>query len=137
VTPKWGDFALFARFEALLYLQRNGYQTNPVGNANPTGNPIVGDILEISPGYEIGKGLSVSYYFMLQTILFGKDKGGTSTSVKHLQNSEVELGWESPVKGLNFALNISMNDERAVKFGDLRWFKADDLGLTLKTIYSF
>jgi hypothetical protein len=149
VAPSWGSFALFARLELSLNLQRNGYQVNPGYlkeggttlegfSAKPTGNSIVGQTLELSPGYDINKEWNVSYLFALLTGVFGENKGGGGDRFKHRILNEFEVGYSGLAKGVGLAFNVSLNDaETPKKFGDLQWFKPDLLAYTLKGTYTF
>jgi hypothetical protein len=98
-STKVGAFSLLIRNEFQIHAQRNQYQVNPAGTANPKGNALVGNALEIIPSYDLGSGMDTSLYFANSNTMVGKDKGATKNTYSNQMDFQAEFGYTIAAAG--------------------------------------
>jgi len=88
-----GPVSVTVRNGLTIPMNRGAYQVNPVGSANPTGNPLIRNSFEILPGMELAPNLDASVAWIMGQDLKGAAKGATGTSWGFSTYMALETGY--------------------------------------------
>lgn len=148
-VKNFGNLSLFVRPTLSVFLQRNGYQLNPVITAKDPvakANPLLRTVIEIAPEYAFKGGLegfSVGYYLANSNTFQGVTPNGGKTSLVGEYLQEVSLGLPSSrFGGAEVALIATSKASYAkgTKFSDFAenlFSKVDNWAYIVRVIHSF
>jgi hypothetical protein len=136
LSKSWGKFSLLLRDRVALYLQRNSYALNDSSGAQKP-NPLMANLLEVIPSYDLGANFSLSIYLGQQsTFVMGGPNGGKTSWVNYVfQSYEIYYTAEQLSK-TTFGLGV----DSVAKFGGGEKFKPyskDSMNYTFKVQKSF